>query len=436
MTTFYTDPQITLRGVQQAETPTEALSRFAQLRDLVAQQRLRERESQQRLEEGNLRLQALRDVARSRASIETILRNAGGNLDAALPEIMQVDPELGLQLQKQRAEWAQLDTTGKMKLLDLENKKLETAGRLLGTVRDDATKLSAIQQAMELGLLDERRAQEYAARPYAPDWIEDIRNQALTAKEQVDVARQRLADEETRRHNLAQERLRQHQPVPGVDVPFSPEVMRQKRELAAQGSSPAVAPENKLLTPTEAAQLGVPYGTTRQQAFGQRSRTVDERTKEIARAQIEPAIAELERLSKGLITQHAASVQRALGSGMSIEAAIGNNPDYRVYQDARQALAATLAVAQQGSRITDMDVKIWLNMLPDVFRDTADSAEMKWRLARTMATLPQAGAAAKQPTSGVTQPRDERVPVNTPQGVMYFPNAQAAAAFKRKAGLK
>ena len=45
------------------------------------------------------------------------------------------------------------------------------------------------------------------------------------------------------------------------------------------------------------------------------------------------------------------------------------------------ALAATLAVAQQGTRPSDVDVlRVWAPKIPDPYRDTAESQAQKWRL--------------------------------------------------------
>jgi hypothetical protein len=77
--------------------------------------------------------------------------------------------------------------------------------------------------------------------------------------------------------------------------------------------------------------------------------------------------------------------QRADAIKRGAEAVLGHDPDFRVYEDARMALAGNLAVAQQGSRPSDADIKaIWLPLVPDAFRDTRESKDKKWELIKKM----------------------------------------------------
>lgn len=125
--------------------------------------------------------------------------------------------------------------------------------------------------------------------------------------------------------------------------------------------------------------------------------TADMRNKEAARNRLIPAIDGLEKLSQRVITEKSAAVQKAKAAGRTVEAALANDPDFRTYQDARMALAGNLAVAQQGSRPSDADIKaIWLPLVPDVFKDTQDSARMKWELIRLNSGL-SGGAGGGKP---------------------------------------
>lgn len=112
--------------------------------------------------------------------------------------------------------------------------------------------------------------------------------------------------------------------------------------------------------------------------------TADMKNKSEGRKFVSRSIDAIEKLSQKVITKRGVA-QRALATGRSVEAALGNDPEYRTYQDARKALAGNLAVAQQGSRPSDTDIiQIWLPMVPDVFRDTDESAAMKWDLIKEM----------------------------------------------------
>lgn len=125
--------------------------------------------------------------------------------------------------------------------------------------------------------------------------------------------------------------------------------------------------------------------------------TSAQRDKESSREIAAKSVAEIEELSKKLINKRGIA-QRATATGRSIDSALGNDPEYRTYQDARLALAGNLAVLQQGSRPSDADIKaIWLPMVPDLFRDTDQSAEMKWRLIKTGSGLPTDGSVTAAP---------------------------------------
>jgi len=117
-------------------------------------------------------------------------------------------------------------------------------------------------------------------------------------------------------------------------------------------------------------------------------------TKAEARINAKNYIAELKKISERLITNPTALAQRIEAIKRGGAAAVANDPDYRTYQDLRESLAATLAVAEQGARVSDYDVRgIYLPGVPDLFKDTSDSASMKWKLINIkMGDSNQAGA--------------------------------------------
>ena len=115
-----------------------------------------------------------------------------------------------------------------------------------------------------------------------------------------------------------------------------------------------------------------------------RAPTADMRNKEAGRAFVGKSITAIEDLSKRILTRVGPG-QRAEAIERGAEAVFGTDPEFRTYQDARMALAGNLAVAQQGSRPSDADIKaIWLPLVPDAYRDTSESAAMKWQLIKTM----------------------------------------------------
>jgi len=112
--------------------------------------------------------------------------------------------------------------------------------------------------------------------------------------------------------------------------------------------------------------------------------TSDMRNKVAGRQLATVSIQAVKALSQNIITK-VGPAQRAQAMVRGAEAVFGNDPAFRTYQDARMALAGNLAVAQQGSRPSDADIKaIWLPLVPDAFRDTSESNTMKWNLIETM----------------------------------------------------
>jgi hypothetical protein len=154
--------------------------------------------------------------------------------------------------------------------------------------------------------------------------------------------------------------------------------------------------------------------------------TAEMRNKGIARNLVKKSLASMKTLSEKVITNIGPS-QRAKALKEGAEAVFGMDPTFRTYQDARYALAGNLAVNQQGSRPSDSDIKtIWLPMVPDPYRDTSESAQMKWDLINQM--------------SMEDGPKEEAAPsplaVTAPDGKVYtFPNKAQADAFKKRAGI-
>lgn len=132
-----------------------------------------------------------------------------------------------------------------------------------------------------------------------------------------------------------------------------------------------------------------PEGTT----WGSKTNptTADMRNKAQARTLVGKSISALEQLGKEIITT-VGPAQRADAIARGAEAVFGHDPKFRTYQDARLALAGNLAVAQQGSRPSDTDIKaIWLPLVPSAYSDTIESAKMKWDMIRTISNQTSEG---------------------------------------------
>lgn len=184
------------------------------------------------------------------------------------------------------------------------------------------------------------------------------------------------------------------------------EIIKLKAQEAAATRAPQAPPQPSF----SRAEVTMPDGTTKLANYDAKTGkytdvdtgavlqgvmsgpTADMRNKEQARAFVSNSINAIKEFSDRVI-QRIGPGQRVDALKRGAEAVFGNDPDFRVYQDARMALAGNLAVAQQGSRPSDADIKaIWLPMVPDPYRDTSVSAEMKWKLINTM-SIPQKGGA-------------------------------------------
>lgn len=189
------------------------------------------------------------------------------------------------------------------------------------------------------------------------------------------------------------------------------------REITEQDGTPVtktVTPVNQGIAPVVIQTADGPQLVNKQTATAQPIKTAEGqavqpaptaemRNREAARKLVIPGIDAIEKLSQQVIT-HIGPAQRADALKRGAAAVFGSDPQYRTYQDARYALAGNLAVAQQGSRPSDADIKAgFLPLVPDVYADTTESAAMKWRLLRVIAGIPpkadEQGGGGKRGTS-------------------------------------
>src|SRR4051812_41104586 len=85
-------------------SPLTSYMKMLQTRNLVQQNK-----------SGDLQLQQQQQQADDEKAYRAVLQKHNGDMKAALPEIMQVAPRKGLEIQKSLAEWDKLDTEGKIK---------------------------------------------------------------------------------------------------------------------------------------------------------------------------------------------------------------------------------------------------------------------------------------------------------------------------------
>jgi hypothetical protein len=137
-------------------------------------------------------IQTGQNVLDEDAAIKQAVQAAGGDARKALPQIMQISPEKGIQLQKQFEEWDTADITKKKSIIDLHAKKAERVGQLAGTVTDPESRDLALKAAVEEQLIAPNDAAKMAQQPFDLQTYKDLQTQGMTAKEQHDATSKEL----------------------------------------------------------------------------------------------------------------------------------------------------------------------------------------------------------------------------------------------------
>lgn len=444
MPTYYTDPSIAFQTAA-ATDPWRIFSRYAQLKQLKQhekRQRIEEEEAQIRLEElkrGIAQRNAFEQAVRSsmggggnaaalQAGIAPTMPGQGGGIPggglapgvtgvmgpgapaapqpagggggidtaALLQNLSQVDPmaalkmqggfaQQGAELEKTQAQTAQAEAAADKQAQELLANKskdeqeaikfnFEIAGRVASSILEvpPAQRAQAYDGARTF-LLSSTPAAQAIGQAMPPQYSPELD----THLQQAVVLGQSVKDYAAGKEKST---------TPGVDVPFSPEVAKQKADLARAGRSAPTAIIQTVDEQGKPVTRIVPKVAGSEFAAGP---TADMRNRAAARQMVIPAVDELQALGSRVITEKLAVVQKAKAAGRSVEAALANDPDFRVYQDARLALAGNLAVLQQGSRPSDADIKaIWEPLVPNVFKDTQESSALKWKMIRTMSGIP------------------------------------------------
>jgi hypothetical protein len=245
-----------------------------------------------------------------------------------------------------------------------------------------------LRAAQTPGAIAKSESEQKIAAGTSPEGItaEQAAQSAAQARAQAELARHNVETEKTARVNAAK--------PSGVALPV----------VIQTSDGPQLLDRRTATTTPITSPTGAPV---------QPAPTADMRNKVAARELVAKSIQTIETLGDTIITRIGPG-QRAAAIARGASAVFGNDPQFRTYQDARMALAGNLAVGQQGSRPSDADIKaIWLPLVPDAYRDTKESAAMKWTLIKTMSNAPMesvkgaspAGADAYEQYLQRTQPK-------------------------------
>lgn len=322
-------------------------------------------------QQNQLENQRLQMDLQRRNELETVLRTSENPERAGYEWAKRNDQKLYTDLSKFYLERfvAKLDMDENAAQKELENATGETmliGERYIAPFKDAAGNPDPAQ-----GLID-----KITKRFFQPDTAEKL------AQARMDFERAKQAAEQAYGYGKQEDQQKFEAEQKQLD--------RESREKNAKiGASARLARPRAIQTVDEEGEPVTRFVSAAEGAEYPMAPTATMREKKQARTFVGKNIDELEALSRRVITEKQAIVQRAKATGRTAEALLANDPDFRVYQDARMALAGNLAVAQQGSRPSDADIKaIWLPLVPDVFRDTQDSMNMKWQMIKSFSNIP------------------------------------------------
>lgn len=143
----------------------------------------------------------------SQQQLRGVLTKYGGDLEKALPEVMQIDPSLGMQIQDRATAARSRALEYQTMQLTHQQKELEFQSQLIGSASDEPSYQEAVLAAKHAGLDVSKLPPTYDQR-----FVEGVQKAGLTAKEQlglkmqaIDDQRQELARQDAAKKNAAVE---------------------------------------------------------------------------------------------------------------------------------------------------------------------------------------------------------------------------------------
>ena len=180
------------------EGPLDLSRKAVQLKSLLGRQQL----NQQFLQSNQLKLQQAQRGQQEQQQVDQIIAKHKGDLRAALPEIMQVSPRSGRELQTWLTNWDRQDTQKKLEVLNLSIKKTQRKAQLASGVRDQASYEAAVNKGLQEQLYDQPTAQQMLSVPYDPKNVRAIQRQALTSQQWFSLEQNRLNTERQQQQDV------------------------------------------------------------------------------------------------------------------------------------------------------------------------------------------------------------------------------------------
>lgn len=199
-------------AVQQQPSVIDQYMKGMQLRQMQQQQALvpgQQQEQQQRIQANDLGIQEKQKQMEDQAKIEKIFSDAGGDPDAikaTIPKIMAVNPALGIQFQKNLMESDTADIAHKKAVIGYHSDVAGRVAQVAGSAKDQHSYESAIGELLNEHTIDAKTAAQFLSQPFDPAKVDQIRQQALSVKDQLEQQDKAITQKETERHNRAEEK--------------------------------------------------------------------------------------------------------------------------------------------------------------------------------------------------------------------------------------
>lgn len=229
-------------GVRQAP-PANPFGDLGEILKLKQMQALLPVQLQSAQQEQLLRAEQLKAAQRTNQEADAVkaaVGAAGGDVEKALPGVMQANPTAGMGLAKALAEMDDAKLKRANTALTLDKAKTEFAAQIIGDVKDEASYQEGLQLLKQSGLDISKLAPNFR-----PDAVDQYRQRGLDVKQKLDAAHTELLSEIARRKE-AREKQEFAAKLPGIEADTATKIAE------SQGQKP--------IQPVDRARL----------AFGQR----------------------------------------------------------------------------------------------------------------------------------------------------------------------
>jgi hypothetical protein len=153
--------------------------------------------ARQKVQGGAIELQQQRQAASQSDQIRGIFQNAP-DLRTALPDVMKVNPALGLSMQKSMHDQEKAALDAQEQQIKMNGQKAAALGNIAGTINDDVSFHNGISQALQQGVIDNGHAQALLTQGWNPQTAQQVKQLAastMTVQQQQEEALKKVQDE-------------------------------------------------------------------------------------------------------------------------------------------------------------------------------------------------------------------------------------------------